>query len=60
MGDTGETYFRIFSPAGELLHIAVPDESIPDDARFTISPEGMLAYDSDPEDWPKIYLIGVR
>ena len=60
MGDTGETYFRVYSPGGELLHIAVPDESMPDDARYSISPEGMLAYDSDPVDWPKVYLLEVN
>ena len=60
MGDELETYFRVYSPEGVLLHIAVPDESIQEGASFSISPEGMLAYDGDPEDWPKIYLLEVR
>jgi len=57
MGDTGETYFRIYSPDGILLHIAVPDATIAEDANYSISPHGLLAYDSDPQDWPKVYLL---
>lgn len=60
MGDTGETYFRVYSPGGVLLHIAVPDQSLSPDCRYSISPEGMLAYDSDPVDWPKVYLLEVN
>lgn len=60
MGDELETYFRVYSPEGVLLHIAVPDESIQQGASFSISPQGMVAYDSDPEDWPKVYLLEMR
>lgn len=60
MGDTGSTYFRVYTPEGELLHIAVPDGTIDPDARYSISPEGMLAYDADPMDWPKVYILQVN
>ena len=59
MGDTGAPYFRVYSPVGDLLNIAVPDGSIAERADYMISPNGFLAYDSDPDDWPKIYLIEV-
>ncbi len=60
MGDTGSPCFRVYSPEGELLHIAVPDGTIDPDARYSISPHGMLAYDGDPMDWPKVYLLQVN
>jgi len=60
MGDSGSPYFRVYTPEGELLHIAVPDGTIDPDARYSISPEGMLAYDTDPMDWPKVYLLQVN
>lgn len=59
MGDKFETYFRIYSAQGELRAVAFPDESIADRADYSISPYGFLAFDPDPDDWPKIYLIGV-
>ncbi len=59
MGDELETYFRIYSAHGELQAVAFPDESIADRADYSISPYGSLAYDPDPDDWPKIYLLGV-
>ncbi len=59
MGDTGTPYFRVYSPEGDLLNIAIPDGSIDERAEYMISPYGFLAYDSDPDDWPKIYLIEV-
>ncbi len=59
MGDELETYFRIYSAYGELQAVAFPDESIADRADYSISPYGSLAYDPDPDDWPKIYLLGV-
>lgn len=60
MGDTGSTYFRVYSPEGELLHLVIADGSVPKDASYSISPHGILAWDRDPEDWPKIYLLEVR
>ncbi len=60
MGDTGTPYFRVYSPEGELLNIAIPDGSIAERADYMISPYGFLAYDSDPEDWPKVYLVEVN
>lgn len=59
MGDKSTPYFRIYSETGQLLSIAIPDESIDSDATYSISPFGILAYDTDPEDWPKIYLLEV-
>ncbi len=59
MGDKLTPYFKIYSEAGQLLSIAIPDESIDSDATYSISPFGLLAYDTDPEDWPKIYLLEV-
>lgn len=59
MGDTGAPYFRVYSPQGELLRLAVPDESISSRAEYVVSPYGFLAFDPDPDDWPKIYLLGV-
>ncbi len=59
MGDELETYFRVYSAHGELQAVAFPDESIADRADYSISPYGFLAFDPDPDDWPKIYLIGV-
>ncbi len=58
MGDLGTPYFRIYSPAGRQIAIAIPDESISERADYSISPNGLMAYDSDPYDWPKIYLLG--
>ena len=59
MGDELTPYFRVYSASGELISIAIPDESIAEDATYSISPFGFLAYDTDPEDWPKIYLLQV-
>ena len=59
MGDTGTPYFRVYSPQGELVNLAVPDESISQRAEYVVSPYGFLAFDPDPDDWPKIYLLGV-
>lgn len=60
MGDRPETYFRVYSSAGELEFIAIPDSTIPDEASFSITPNGILAYDADPVDWPKVYLLRVN
>ena len=59
MGDKLTPYFKIYSETGELLSIAIPDETIDPDATYAISPFGLLAYDEDPEDWPKIYLLEI-
>ena len=59
MGDTGTPYFRVYSSEGDLQTIAIPDESVNHRATFSISPYGFLAFDSDPDDWPKIYLLEV-
>lgn len=59
MGDQLTPYFKIYSATGELLSIAIPDETISPDATYSISPFGFLAYDSDPEDWAKIYLLEI-
>jgi hypothetical protein len=57
MGDMLTPYFRIYSPNGDFTAVAIPDETIPGGAEFSISPNGILAFDTDPVDWPKIYLL---
>ncbi len=59
MGDTGTPYFRVYSPEGDQPAVAIPDETISDRADYSISPNGFMAFDSDPDDWPKLYLLGV-
>lgn len=59
MGDQMTPYFRVYSELGELVAIAIPDQTIDEKATYSISPFGLTAYDSDPEDWPKIYLLGI-
>jgi len=60
MGDMLTPYFRVYSPTGELTCVAIPDETIPSGAEFSVSPNGILAFDADPDDWPKIYLVEVN
>lgn len=59
MGDMDTPYFRVYSAAGEQIAVAIPDESISEKADYSISPNGLMAFDSDPDDWPKIYLLEV-
>ncbi|MCK5131800.1 MAG: hypothetical protein KAR40_06560 [Candidatus Sabulitectum sp.] len=59
MGDMRAPCFRVYSPEGYLWAVAVPDGTIDRRAECSISPYGLLAFDPDPDDWPKIYLLGV-
>ncbi len=58
MGDTGETYFRVYEPDGTLTSVAFLryPETL-SDASFSITPYGFSAFEPDPEDWPKVYLL---
>lgn len=58
MGITAHTHFRVLSPEGNLLFVAVPDDpAVLDMCSFSITPRGMLAVDNNPDDYPKIYLL---
>jgi hypothetical protein len=58
MTDTAESCFRVLSPEGELLFIAVPeDREALDGCTWSITPQGMLAIDANPDDWPKVLLV---
>jgi hypothetical protein len=60
MGDRETPYFRVLSAGGSDLFIALVDTAtISSDARFSITPYGMIAYDFDPIDWPKVYVLDV-
>lgn len=58
MTDTSESCFRVLSPDGELLFVAVPeDREALDGCTWSITPLGMLAIDANPDDWPKVLLM---
>ena len=58
MEHTGDTHFRVYSPAGDLLSVAFPEHPATlDDCEYTITPYGMLAFEPNPDDWPKVYLL---
>ena len=58
MGDTGETYFRVYEPDGTPAAVAFLryPETL-SDASFSITPHGFSAFEPDPDDWPKVYLL---
>lgn len=61
MGITSHAHFRVLSPEGDLLFVAVPsDPAVFDMCSFSITPRGMLAIDNNPDDYPKIYLLGLE
>jgi len=51
--------FRVYDSSGTLLFVAVPDRDFPQVGRpaFRVDAGGILAYDRDPSDWPKIYQL---
>ncbi len=61
MGDLEQPTFRIYDYSGELVAVAEVDADFGriGTPTFSISPWGMLAYDRDPLDWPKIYLLDI-
>lgn len=61
MGDADNPYFRVYDQSGELIAVAFPDVDfgMVGAPAFSITPWGMLAYDRDPLDYPKIYLLEV-
>ena len=61
MGDGDNPYFRIYDYSGELVAIGILDVEfgMVGAPVFAITPWGMLAYDRDPIDYPKIYLLDV-
>lgn len=60
MGVTGETFFRVYGPDGVLEAVAYPeDPAILEDASYGITPYGFTAFEPDPEDWSKAYLLEV-
>lgn len=62
MGDGEYPYFRIYDYSGELVAVAYLEVEfgMVGAPSFSITPWGMLAYDRDPIDYPKIYLMEVR
>ena len=50
--------FDVFSPEGELLGKVVL-EGIPDDVTFRICGNTMLGFDSNPDDFPKVYVMTI-
>jgi hypothetical protein len=61
MACTDTPVFRVYDYSGTLLFVAVPDVEFTPVTRpsFMIDTGGILAYDSDPLDYPKIYLFHV-
>lgn len=59
MGSETVPTFRIYDPAGELLFIAeCPDlEHSGRQIRFKIAHGFIMAWDTEPEDYPKVYII---
>lgn len=59
MGCYDQPLFRVYSPGGELLFLARPDGDFPQVGRpaFRVDGGGILAYDRDPVDWPKVYVL---
>ncbi|MBN1435241.1 hypothetical protein JW921_10810 [Candidatus Fermentibacterales bacterium] len=56
--NTGETHFRVLDPSGELLAVALlSDPRALRDCHFSVNRYGMLAFEPDPADWPKVYLL---
>ena len=53
-------FFDVWSPGGELLGSVVMEDAGPRSRswEFEVFEEGVLAYDTDPEMFQKIYLIG--
>jgi hypothetical protein len=54
--------FQVFDYSGELLFVAEVDVEFDNINRpsFEISPRGILAFDTDPMDYPKIYLLELQ
>lgn len=58
MANTGSSYFRVYSPEGDTFFIVEPGHpEILERARYSITPYGSVAGESDPLDWPKVYLL---
>ena len=59
LGYGDRPFFQIFDHSGELLSTVLVDADFDNLNRpsFVISPAGMLAFDRDPLDYPKIYLL---
>ena len=51
--------FRVYDYSGTLLFVAVPEDEFPQVGRptFRVDAGGMLAFDRDPVDYPKIYRL---
>lgn len=61
MGNTDAPLFRVYDHSGELLFLAVTDVPFTQVGRpsFTVDRGGVLAFDRDPEDYPKVYVGSV-
>jgi hypothetical protein len=59
LGYGEEPFFQVFDYSGEMLFTAFVDAGFDNITRpsFEITPWGMLAFDQDPMDYPKIYLL---
>ncbi len=58
MGNTGQPFFRVYSPDGGSFTTVVPEN--PEGlsrADYSITPYGAAACEPDPLDWPKVYLL---
>lgn len=61
MGDGDNPYFQVYDPGGQQVAVVFLNHQfglvgVP---TFSITPYGMLAYERDPLDYPKIYLLEV-
>ena len=61
MGDGDNPYFQVYDPGGQQVAVAFLNHDFGQAGApaFSITPYGMLAYDRDPLDYPKIYLLEV-
>lgn len=58
MAHTGSCYFRVYSPEGDSFFIVEPEHpEVLERARYSITQYGSVAGESDPLDWPKVYLL---